>query len=49
MTGPSSSFNSRRLTADGELNGWPRLSIDWVEESRDSTGQDAGESQVGAT
>ena len=42
-------INGPRLSADGELNGWPRLSNDWVEESRDFTGQDAGESQVGAT
>ncbi len=45
----SSSNNTRRLTGDGESNGWPRFSFDWIEESRDSAGQDAGESQVGAT
>ena len=34
---------------DDEWAGWPRLGIDRVEESRDSTGHGAGESQVGVT
>jgi len=36
------------LRRDGESAGWPRRARH-VEESRDSTGQGAGESQVGAT
>ena len=45
------SFASRgdvRCRRDGESAGWPRRARH-VEESRDSTGQGAGESQVGAT
>ena len=46
--------SSRRETPSrwddyGESAGWPRHGIDRVEESRDSNGQGAGESQVGAT
>ena len=45
-----SSFGTepRTLWGDGESAGWPRRARH-VEESRDSTGQGAGESQVGAT
>ena len=39
------SYNCR----DGESAGWPRHGNDRVEESRDSIGQGAGESQVGVT
>ena len=37
------------LRGDGESAGWPRHGNDRVEESRDSIGQGAGESQVGVT